>query len=121
GELRLAYAQFEELETFSRFASRLDEDTRATIERGRRVREVLKQNESAPLSVGMQLVALRAVVDGLLDHVPLDEVVGAEHSIRGAAAKAHPEILARIDSGAAISAEQWDALAQTTRGALAAD
>ncbi len=121
GELRLAYAQFEELETFSRFATRLDEDTRATIERGRRVREVFKQNEGAPLSVGMQLVALRAVVDGLLDRVPLDAVVGAEQSIRDAAAKAHPELLARIDSGAAISGQEWDALAQTTRDALGAD
>ncbi|HMM52660.1 MAG TPA: alternate F1F0 ATPase, F1 subunit alpha [Burkholderiaceae bacterium] len=121
GELRLAYAQFEELETFSRFATRLDEDTRATIERGRRVREVLKQDESAPLSVGMQLVALRAVVDGLLDRVPLDAVVGTEQAIRGAAANAHPELLARIDSGAALSDEEWHALAQTIRHALAAD
>jgi len=82
---------------------------------------VFKQNEGAPLSVGMQLVALRAVVDGLLDRVPLDAVVGAEQSIRDAAANAHPELLARIDSGAALSDEEWHALAQTICHALAAD
>ncbi len=49
GDLRLSYSQFEELETFARFATRLDEATRTTIEHGRRVREILKQPEHAPL------------------------------------------------------------------------
>jgi F-type H+-transporting ATPase subunit alpha len=55
GDLRLSYSQFEELESFARFATRLDEDTRAIIEHGRRVREVLKQAEHKPLRASEQM------------------------------------------------------------------
>ena len=58
GDLKLAYAQFEELETFSRFGARLDEDTRKIIEHGRRIRACLKQPESAPVSVAAQIAVL---------------------------------------------------------------
>jgi F-type H+/Na+-transporting ATPase subunit alpha len=119
GELRLAYAQFEELETFARFATRLDEDTRATIEHGRRVREVLKQGENAPLAAGEQLAVLRALVAGLLDELPLESIAGAEQAIREAAASAHPELLERIEAGEEIADEDWQALEQTARAALA--
>lgn len=74
GKLRIAYAQFEELETFSRFSSRLDERTRQQIDRGRRIREVLKQPPFEPLQVDEQLALLLAVTSGLLDEVGLDEM-----------------------------------------------
>lgn len=61
GELKLAYAQFEELETFARFGARLDERTRATLERGRRVRELLRQEANSPLTAH-RLRASRAVI-----------------------------------------------------------
>ena len=55
GDLKLAYAQFEELETFARFGARLDDDTRKIIEHGRRIRACLKQPEFAPVSVPAQI------------------------------------------------------------------
>jgi F-type H+-transporting ATPase subunit alpha len=55
GPLKLAYAQFEELEAFARFGAKLDEDTRSQLERGRRVREALKQEEAAPITVVRQI------------------------------------------------------------------
>jgi len=55
GDLKLAYAQFEELETFARFGARLDEGTRKIIEHGRRIRACLKQPESTPVSVPAQI------------------------------------------------------------------
>ena len=55
GDLKLAYAQFEELETFARFGARLDDDTRKIIEHGRRIRACLKQPECAPVSVPAQI------------------------------------------------------------------
>ena len=58
GDLRLAYSQFEELEAFARFGTQLDEDTRRTLRRGRRVRETLKQPQYAPLPVAEQIAAL---------------------------------------------------------------
>ena len=67
GDLKLAYAQFEELETFSRFGARLDEDTRKTIEHGRRIRACLKQPEFSPVSVPAQIAVLVALTAGLFD------------------------------------------------------
>jgi F-type H+-transporting ATPase subunit alpha len=119
GELRLTYAQFEELETFARFATRLDADTRATIERGQRVREVLKQAEGAPLPALVQLVVLRAVVTGLLDALPLDAIEAAQAAIGRAAQADGAELAARIEAGEPLTDAQWDGLMETARAALA--
>ena len=67
GDLKLAYAQFEELETFARFGARLDEDTRKIIEHGRRIRACLKQPEFAPVSVPAQIAVLLALTAELFD------------------------------------------------------
>jgi hypothetical protein len=74
GDLKLAYAQFEELETFARFGARLDDDTRKIIEHGRRIRACLKQPESAPLAVPAQITVLLALTANLFDPVPLDQM-----------------------------------------------
>ncbi|WP_147820888.1 alternate F1F0 ATPase, F1 subunit alpha [Salidesulfovibrio onnuriiensis] len=67
GDLRLTYSQFEELEVFSRFGTRLDDDTRQKIERGRRVREILKQPRSSPLTAAQQVFILLALGRGVFD------------------------------------------------------
>lgn len=82
--LKLAYAQFEELESFARFATRLDDDTRRSIERGRRVREILKQGEHDLVPVAEQTAALLAVTEGLLDAIPISKIPSAEAQIRSA-------------------------------------
>ena len=87
GDLKLAYAQFEELETFSRFGARLDEDTRKIIEHGRRIRACLKQPEFAPVSVPEQIAVLLALTAELFDDVPLERMKEAEQAVREAAAK----------------------------------
>src|SRR3989339_293348 len=71
GDLKLGYAQFEELETFSRFGARLDEDTRKIVEHGRRIRACLKQSEFAPVSVPAQIAVLLALIAELFDPVPI--------------------------------------------------
>jgi F-type H+-transporting ATPase subunit alpha len=79
-DIKLAYAQFEELETFARFGARLDAATAKTLAHGRRIRAALKQNEMAPLSVQQQIGILLALGAGLFDPVPLarmDEAQGA--------------------------------------------
>ena len=82
GDLKLAYAQFEELETFARFGARLDEDTRKIIEHGRRIRACLKQPEFAPVSVPAQIAILLALTAKLFDAVPLDQMADAEHAVQ---------------------------------------
>ncbi|MGD0135415.1 MAG: alternate F1F0 ATPase, F1 subunit alpha [Bryobacteraceae bacterium] len=98
GDLKLAYAQFEELETFSRFGARLDEDTRKTIEHGRRIRVCLKQPELAPVPVPAQIAVLLALGAKLFDRVPLDQMTDAEQALRDAAAEIPAEVRKRLDS-----------------------
>jgi F-type H+-transporting ATPase subunit alpha len=118
GDLRLAYSQFEELETFERFATRLDEDTRATIERGRRVREVLRQSEQAPLPVADQLVVLRSVSEGLFDDLPLEEIRAVEPALRHAVRERRPEQCEALDSGEQLDERGWQELLDVARRAI---
>jgi F-type H+-transporting ATPase subunit alpha len=72
--LRLDYAQFLELEVFTRFGTLVDERTRKIIEHGRRIRAVLNQPQLAPLPLGAEVALLCALDDRLLDDVPLDGI-----------------------------------------------
>lgn len=110
GDLRLSYTQFEELETFARFGTRLDDTTRQAIERGRRVREVLKQSETEVLTACEQLAVLLAVTAGLFDVVALSQVAHLEQAIREAVQAQGGEICARIRSGATITEADRDRL-----------
>jgi len=87
GALRLSYSQFQELESFARFGTRLDETTKKTLAHGRRVREILKQNQYATLSVAEQITVLRAVTRGLLDGVPVERIAEAERNLIEAVGK----------------------------------
>ncbi|MBW4050813.1 MAG: F0F1 ATP synthase subunit alpha [Proteobacteria bacterium] len=72
--LRLDYAQFLELEVFTRFGTLVDERTRRVIEHGRRIRAVFAQPQYGPLSVGVQTALLLALAERVLDEVPLERV-----------------------------------------------
>jgi F-type H+/Na+-transporting ATPase subunit alpha len=96
GDLKLAYAQFEELENFARFGARLDDDTRKIIEHGRRIRGCLKQSEFSPVSVPAQIAVLLALTAGLFDRVPLEQVSAAEQALREAAADIPPALCERL-------------------------
>ncbi|MGE5392527.1 MAG: F0F1 ATP synthase subunit alpha [Candidatus Saccharibacteria bacterium] len=74
GRLKLDLAQFRELAAFAQFASDLDSKTKAQIERGQRITEVLKQGQYQPMPVENQVAILYAVVNGYLDDVPVDNV-----------------------------------------------
>ncbi len=82
GALKLTYAQFEELESFASFGTRLDESTKRTLERGQRIRQVLNQPQHAPIAVTEQIGVLLAVTSGVLDNIPLDKIDQAEALIR---------------------------------------
>jgi F-type H+-transporting ATPase subunit alpha len=98
GDLKLAYAQFEELESFARFGSRLDDSTRQIIEHGHRIRECLKQSESHPVPLTEQIAVLIALAAGLFDRIPLDKVAEAENALRQAASSIPADIVARFAS-----------------------
>ena len=119
GDLKLGYAQFEELETFARFGARLDDDTRKTIEHGRRIRACLKQPEFAPVSVPAQIAVLLALTAGLFDAVPLDRMTEAERDVIEAATAAPAEIGARVESGGKLSDGDRETILGLARQALA--
>jgi F-type H+/Na+-transporting ATPase subunit alpha len=103
GHLKLAFAQFEELETFSRFGVRLDERTRRALRNGRRVREVLKQPQATPLPVIDQVPVLVAVVEGLLDDVGLHRIAEAQELLIAGIHKRIPDLAALITCGKPFS------------------
>ncbi len=100
--MKLAYAQFEELESFARFSTRLDEETRRNIERGRRVREILKQGEHEILPVAEQIAVLLAVTEGLFDEIPVDKLQQAEQGICKAVQQDASDLWQRLEAGAKL-------------------
>ncbi len=118
GDLKLAYAQFEELETFARFGARLDEDTRKTIEHGRRIRACLKQPEFAPVAVFSQIVVLLALTSELFEPVPIDQMPDAERIVREAAATIPDDVRARIEATAKLGEEDRKMILDAVRVAL---
>ncbi|MGK2859637.1 MAG: alternate F1F0 ATPase, F1 subunit alpha [Thermoanaerobaculia bacterium] len=119
GDLKLAYAQFEELETFARFGARLDEDTRQIIEHGRRIRSCLKQQEFAPVSVPAQIAILLALSAKLFDAIPLEQMTDAEQALREAAAKIPADVCGRFETADELSDEDHNAIVELARRALA--
>jgi F-type H+-transporting ATPase subunit alpha len=103
GELRLSYAQFQEVEVFARFGTQLDEPTQQTLERGRRIREVLKQPQSQPLSAAEQIAVLLAVTHGLLDAVSLDRIRAVEQQLTQTISAHLPDLCDRIHQGAPLT------------------
>ena len=118
GDLKLAYAQFEELETFARFGARLDEDTRKIIEHGRRIRACLKQSEFAPVGVPAQIAVLLALTADLFDDLPLDRMTDAEQAVRTAAAEIPAEVRERLDTADQLSDEDRATIIDIARKSL---
>jgi F-type H+-transporting ATPase subunit alpha len=118
GDLKLAYAQFEELESFARFGARMDAATQAVIDHGQRIRACLKQHESAPMSVPQQIAVLAALTEKLFDPVPLDRMTEAGQAVADAAAKIPPDIRARFEAPGKFSDEDRDAILALCRVAL---
>jgi F-type H+-transporting ATPase subunit alpha len=117
GDLRLAYSQFEELEAFARFGTRLDDKTRQTLERGFRVREVLKQAQYEVMPATEQIAALLAVTAGLFDTLALEEVAAAEVRLRKAIREELPEIAKKIAANEKLSGQDRTALLDRAKAA----
>jgi len=119
GDLKLAYAQFEELETFARFGTRLDENTRKIIEHGQRIRTCIKQPEFEPVTVPGQIAVLLALTGKIFDSVPLERMRDAELALRIAAAELPAEVIQRFTSADKLSDSDREAILQIARETLA--
>jgi F-type H+/Na+-transporting ATPase subunit alpha len=118
-DLKLAYAQFTELESFAKFGTRLDDYTRKIIDHGQRIRAVLMQPQFEPASVPEQIVVLVALTGGLLDSVPLGKMRDAEQALRKAAADAPVEVRQRFSSNEKLSDDDRKAILQVVGKAIA--
>jgi F-type H+-transporting ATPase subunit alpha len=118
GDLKLAYAQFEELETFARFGARLDAQTRKIIEHGRRIRACLKQQEASPVSMPAQIAVLLALTNAQFDTVPLEKMAEAEQSVLDAADSIPTEISERFGTADKLSEADRQAVIDLTLQAL---
>ncbi|MCR5592749.1 MAG: F0F1 ATP synthase subunit alpha [Saccharofermentans sp.] len=102
GELKLLYSQFRELQEFSQFGSDLDSDTKARLNLGERIVQVLKQNLNSPVEVGAQVAIIYAVINGYLNSVPVDKVPEFETELYDLLNMEYKDWLLRIKSG------NWD-------------
>jgi F-type H+-transporting ATPase subunit alpha len=119
GDLRLSYSQFQEVEVFARFGTQLDEDTRQTLQRGRRVREIFKQPESQPIPVAEQIAVLMAANEGIFDDIPLDRIEDAENAVRERTIDRHPDLCDRIENSEKLSDDDRQSLVEVAGDAIA--
>ena len=117
-DLKLSYSQFEELEVFSRFGTRIDEHTRRTLARGRAVREALKQPLYDPLPAAEQIAILLAATSGLFDDLPPEGVAAISAGIRRLLPVEMPRIYELVDGGADLDADSRQALVEVARKAV---
>ncbi len=102
GSLKLALAQFRELEAFSQFASDLDPETKKQIDRGRRMTELLKQAQFSPMAVEHQVISIYAASKGYFDGVDIAETSKIEAALVSFMEKSKRSLLDRIQKG------NWD-------------
>ncbi len=113
GSLKLVYSQYRELQGFAQFGSDLDADTKARLEQGARIVEVLKQDRGSPVPVEKQVAILYATIHGMLEQIPAASVRLYEQELYpwmdgNAAASA---VLAEIRTTGQLSPESEKALA----------
>ncbi len=118
GDLKLAYSQFEELERFSRYGTRLEESVRKRLEHGRRVREALKQPQYAPQPVAEQIAAMFAAAEGFYDDLPPERIADVEAAIREAVRRDHAELAERVEKGEKLTDADRDTLRDVARDAV---
>lgn len=97
GKMKLAMAQYRELESFAQFDSDLDADTKKTIERGKRTQEMLKQVNGAPLRTGLQVASVYAVNNGFLDSVQVADIGGWEKAMHAYMLSSGKEVVEAIE------------------------
>jgi F-type H+-transporting ATPase subunit alpha len=118
GDLKLAYAQFEELEAFARFGARLDEDTRQSIDHGKRIRACLGQLELSPVSVPAQIAILLALNAALFDPVPLQRMAAVQCAVEDAANALPDAIGERLAGAAALTDADREQVTEAARLAI---
>jgi F-type H+-transporting ATPase subunit alpha len=96
GRMKLEAAQFRELAAFAQFGSDLDKDTKAKLERGKRLQEIFKQGQFSPVPVANQVLIFFALINGLADNVPVEKIAEFEAGLYKYAATSGAKVLKEI-------------------------
>ena len=115
GRLRTDLAQYRELASFAQFGSDLDKATQATLLRGERMTELLKQKQYAALPVEDQVIAIFAANEGFADDVALTDMARFESEVVPYVKRAMPELVETICSRKKIPADMLETLRETIR------
>ena len=110
GTVKLAYAQYRELQSFAQFGSDLDKDTRERLEKGERIVEVLKQPESSPIDVENQIMIIYAVNNNYLKDIEVEDISEFETEFFNYMKEAYPEVGKDIATSKNISDETEEKL-----------
>jgi len=111
GRLRIDLAQYREMATFAQFGTAdLDKTTRAQLDRGQRITEVLKQPQYVPMPLEKQVIILYAVTNGYLDNTPVDKISSFEEAFHRFMETNHPDVGKAIASEKALSDKTEEAL-----------
>ncbi len=97
GKMKLAMAQYRELESFAQFDSDLDPETKKAINRGKRVTELLKQNQYSPIHVAKQVCSVYAVNEGYLDELEITEIKAWEENFYAFLERSKKDMLVKIE------------------------
>ena len=110
GTLKLLYSQYRELQGFAQFGSDLDADTKARLEQGARIVEVLKQNRNSPIAVELQVAIIYAVVNNMLREIPVESVHRFEEELFHHLVAVEGDLLAAIRETGDLNAENAEKL-----------
>ena len=110
GSLKLLYSQYIELKSFSQFGSDLDADTKARLEQGERIVEVLKQPQTKPVPVALQVVIIYAVTHNYLSDIPVENIAEFEQGLDDFISTQRPEIINAINDTRELSDETEKAI-----------
>ncbi len=110
GTLKLEYSQYRELQAFSQFGSDLDADTKSRLAKGERIVAVLKQPQSAPLTVENQVIIIYAVINNFLKDIPVEKIGDFEKELFEHIADSHPDIIDSIREKKVLTPENEEKL-----------
>jgi F-type H+-transporting ATPase subunit alpha len=103
--LKLLYSQYRELQGFAQFGSDLDADTKARLDQGQRIVEVLKQDRNSPIAVELQVAIIYAVVNNLLKEIPTEDVKAFEEELFEYLVATKDELLSTIRTTGVLNDE----------------
>lgn len=115
GNLKLGLSQFRELASFAQFGSDLDDATKAQIDRGQRLTELLKQPQYQPMSVWEQFVSIHAVTGGMFDDVPVSKIKDAQSALLTYLWKNSKDAMRELNKGNKPSDEQLKLIDEATK------